>query len=201
MFLISGFEWLVNLEWIFEYWLLASLLTVWIFRSLWRATFVMYQGAPVKSLSVMDWKAWIGRIFAGLAGPQIWMPYDQIGLIITLYSSSLFLRLKLDFSRGLSRWRRELSCLRFCLVWLDQVSLLSRVMPKYLVDWLSGICLLLNFSGGQSNFFRDKFTWEELLSLILIFQFLAQDSILFKCSCKCWDAKNSSEHIYTPLLR
>jgi len=116
------------------------------------------------------------------------MAYGHTGLMITLYRNSLFLRLKFDFSIGLSRWRREFSCFRFCLVWFDQVNLLSKVISRYLVDWWTGIGLLLNFSGGHSLLFSEKFTCADFSSLILIFQFLAQDSILFKCNFKCWDA-------------
>ena len=148
----------------------------------------MYHGASVISFRVIECMAWIGRMFAGFAGLQIWMPYDHTGLMTTLYRSSLFLRLKFDFSRSLSKWRRELSCFRFCLACFNQVNLLSRVIPRYLVDWWSGIGLLLNFSGGHSLLFSEKFTCVDFSLLILIFQFLAQDSILFKCNCKCWDA-------------
>lgn len=109
-------------------------------------------------------------------------------LLFTLYRSSLFLRLMFDFGRGLSRWRRELSCFRFCLVWFDQINLLSRVVPRYLVDWWSGICLLLHFSEGHSLLFSEQFTDADLSSLILIFQSLDKDSILLKRNCKCWDA-------------
>jgi hypothetical protein len=127
-------------------------------------------------------------MFAGLAGTQIWIPYGHTGLIINFYRSNLFLRLKFDFNRGLRRWRREFSCFRFCLVWFDQVNLLPRVIPSCLVDWWNGISLLLIFSGGHSLLFIEKFTSVVFSSLILIFQFLAQDSILFRCEWKSWDA-------------
>jgi len=104
----------------------------------------MYHGAPVISLRVIiDWKAEKGECLRVELGPKFGCRMTI--LMIALYSSSsLFLRLEFDFSRGLSRWRRELGCFRFCLVWFDQVNLLFRMIPRY---WLTGeveIGLLLN---------------------------------------------------------
>lgn len=60
--------------------------------TIWRAAFIMYHGALVIRLNVIDRKACIKRMFAGLAWSQIWMPYDNTGLGFGFYSISLLLQ-------------------------------------------------------------------------------------------------------------
>lgn len=133
----------IDFEWKLLLWFFPNSFTVCIFRSLWRAEFVIYHGASVRSLNVIYCKAWIGRILTGLAGAL--NLNDDSSLIICI--AVICFETQIILSRHLSRWKRELGRFCFCLMWFHPVNLLSRVIHRYLVDWWSRIGLLLNFIG------------------------------------------------------
>jgi len=77
-------------------------------------------------------------------------------------------------------WRRLFSCLRLVLRWGAQVSRLSNNKPRYLTSFEWGMIAFSNVIWGQSPGRREKVTWEDLESLILIFQDLNQWDKLFR---------------------
>jgi len=121
-------------------------------------------------------------MFEGFAGPQIAIPWDQTGLMIDLYIISLFWNGILEFSsdrmlgESIVRW--------FSFRWGPQVSLLSSVMPKYLISFWTGMGTLFIISWGHSrgDCFNVKATCTDFSVLILIFHFLAHLSILLAWS-------------------
>jgi hypothetical protein len=44
----------------------------------------MYQGIPVISLRLIDWKAWIGLILDGLVRPKMYLLHNHTGQIKAL---------------------------------------------------------------------------------------------------------------------
>jgi len=68
--------------------------------------------------------------------------------------------------------------------WGRQVSLLSRVIPRYLTTVEFGISDPWKYEGGHSVFLSVKFTWTDFSGFILIRHLVAQFSIKFRWFCK-----------------
>jgi hypothetical protein len=68
-----------------------------IWRSLCNVKFKTYHGALVMVRSTFDWSLWIISVFDGLAHPQSWILYVQMGFNTHLYIKVLFSRESLAF--------------------------------------------------------------------------------------------------------
>jgi len=100
-------------------------------------------------------------------------------------STSIFsFSFSLDFRRGLKRWILLFAICLLFFRWGPQVRRLSNIMPKYLVSLLTGIFMLFNLIQGQLPWRRVKVTWVDLLSFILINQFLHHASIRLVWCCR-----------------
>jgi hypothetical protein len=106
--------------------------------------------------STFDWSFWIILVFDGLAHAHSWIPYVQIGFNVHLYIKVLFSRESLDFhskSHDICR-TFKLSCWRFALMCLCQVSFWSRYRPRYFTP----VCTLECYN----NF------WDSLLLFVIL---------------------------------
>jgi hypothetical protein len=109
----------------------------------------MYQGVIRMDRRVLDWKRWRISVLELEAVPRSWIPYVHVGLSTALYRSLL----SVDSVDLLS-----IQCICFAF-WLNyfllvlmcsvHVSLLSKLMPRYLTSFFRGRSTLLNCTAGQ----------------------------------------------------
>jgi hypothetical protein len=122
------------------------------FKSTCSVVLVTYHGALVIMRNILDWLLWIIDVFVLLAQPHISTPYSQIGFII-LYSKSLLSNESLELlqiSQCISLIFRSI-CFLFFVICSFQDRWLSRWIPTYFVLGESGVCMLLNVTGGHCS--------------------------------------------------
>ena len=66
-----------------------SVVTICIWRSLWRSAFLIYQGASTIFLSTLIWNRWMMSLLLCFMHPHSWMPQVHAGFSICLYSISV----------------------------------------------------------------------------------------------------------------
>ena len=101
-----------------------------------------------------------------------------------MWSASLDFECKICLSK-----RRRVFILSFVQwIWCDQFNFLSKCTPRYFVVLEVGIVILFNAIGGQIPCLSVKVICHDLVSLILTFQFLYQDSSSWRCNWRFSEA-------------
>lgn len=152
--------------WVGVIWWLSEIVRYYIFKAHW--LFVVLEGGVyyvvgelwVIRLKAKDLKAWVGRMFTGLTGPNFYLMY------LPCWSDDYFVNSYFIFGTCVWIWNRiehtemriYLDVSVFCSVWFDQASVLSNLIPTYSKD-VSG-------KGFQLNYFAKLvFQTEKLTSV------------------------------------
>jgi len=145
-----------------------SIVTISIWRSLWRSAFLIYEGAWTIFLSTLFWNRWIMSLLLCFVHPHSWMPQVHAGFNISLYSVTLLCIDRADqlivYRQGRSGncvstgpiffpWAITFCCILvqavrvFFLTCAFQRNLSSSVMPRlFLFVCWQKLCMGLQFS-------------------------------------------------------